>query len=197
MDLNPRNLSPAMLNIVRYTTLGIIIPLIISDYFLWYEFQMSSSYLTVRLQAIGGDTVAFLCKLLSGPLTYGAGAFIITMVLVPNTRKQLVYHILLLMSIISIDFLLKIVYGRIRPFLINPDIKTYSCPCDYGMPSGHSGNAVVIYYIINQYLAAYYEAKVVKTESDQKWRLAITFLCIFIGLVIPLNRIYLGVHSWN
>ena len=149
MDLSPQNLNPQTLKAFRYTALGVLIPLVISDYFLWYSYMQSSSFLTVQMQQLGGDFVALICYILSGPLTYGSGALIFCFILIPHSHKQLTYHVFLLMSIMSIDFLLKIMYGRIRPFLINPDIKNYSCPCDYGMPSGHSGNAVVIYYIIN------------------------------------------------
>jgi len=149
------------------------------------------------LQSIGGDFGAFICNILSGPLTYGGGVFILCISLIPTTYKKVTYHVLLFMSIISIDFILKIMYGRIRPFLINPDIKISECPCDYGMPSGHSGNAVVIYYIINQFAAAHFDKKVNKTEKDQFLRYLTTSLCVSLGLIIPLTRIYLGVHSWN
>lgn len=66
-----------------------------------------------------------------------------------------------------------------RPYLLADDFNVYQMSTGFGMPSGHSANAFVMFFIIGLFL---------------KSRLAWPLLLTLIGLA-GLSRAYLGVHS--
>ena len=60
--------------------------------------------------------------------------------------RGLVILIYIGLSVGLVPFL-KMVFKQERPYMIDEEIKTFDCECDYGYPSGHSFTAVSIAFI--------------------------------------------------
>ena len=71
------------------------------------------------------------------------------------------------------------------------------CPCDFGMPSGHTGNSLTSYYLINRYFSSLITHSKLAPITKQYLRLIVFVACLSIFFCIALSRIVLGVHSWN
>jgi len=78
----------------------------------------------------------------------------------------------------SINSILKLVFHSPRPYWVSPQVKPYSHETSFGIPSGHSQNAAVVWGAI----AAW-------AQKTWMW-----LLSIFVIIMIGLSRIYLGVH---
>jgi membrane-associated phospholipid phosphatase len=82
------------------------------------------------------------------------------------------------MTAVSLNGVLKLIFQTPRPFWINPDIYPHALETSFGLPSGHSMNAVGLW----GRLAA---------AVNAKW-LRMVFI-VLIGLIAA-SRLYLGVH---
>ncbi|GAP15228.1 PAP2 superfamily [Longilinea arvoryzae] len=78
----------------------------------------------------------------------------------------------------GLNNVLKLVFHAPRPYWINPEVKAISVESSFGLPSGHAQNAVALW----GRLAA---------ALRRKW---MTWLAVFLILMIGLSRLYLGVH---
>lgn len=85
---------------------------------------------------------------------------------------------LILMFSESVNGILKVFFHSPRPYWVDPRVKAYAAESTFGLPSGHSQNAVSIYGVI----AASLRRKWV-------WIAALGFI-----LLIGISRLYLGVH---
>ena len=147
----PKAVKERRIGITHLLLLFTLVACLIGDAFFHRKIMKWSARLTVFLQSIGGYIGAEICIILSGPFTYLPAAYVFLCILISNSFKQLVYHSLLYSSVISIDLALKIIYGRGRPFLFDSEIENYHCACDYGMPSGHTGTSICVYYLLSAY----------------------------------------------
>lgn len=78
----------------------------------------------------------------------------------------------------GINSILKLAFHSPRPYWVSKQVKPYSHETSFGIPSGHSQNAAVVWGAI-----------AVWVHKTWLWILA-----IFLILMIGLSRIYLGVH---
>lgn len=86
--------------------------------------------------------------------------------------------------------ILKALYHEARPFWYAQNIKQlqWTCPREYGNPSGHSWSVAILYEsLLTDFF--YCQSKISVTL---KW---IFLLAIFI--LVPFSRMYLGAHSGN
>jgi membrane-associated phospholipid phosphatase len=78
----------------------------------------------------------------------------------------------------GINSILKMAFGWPRPYWVSDSVKALSTESSFGIPSGHSQNAVVLWGRLAFALR----------------RPMITFICIVLIFLISLSRLYLGVH---
>jgi len=85
---------------------------------------------------------------------------------------------LILLTSYSLNSMLKLAFGWPRPYWVSDQVKALSSETSYGLPSGHSQNALVLWGRLG---AAF-------------TRPAIRILCVILILFISLSRVYLAVH---
>jgi len=123
-------------------------------------------------------------------------------VALPKKNIRLTIRLLLLLAIpFNLVNVLKAMYQRSRPWLEDLDIVIDMCPCDYGMPSGHSSYAMSSYLAVYIYFIETYSGNHQITLAYFKKKRAIkSFLgiaCSCCAVLICISRIALGAHSWN
>ena len=115
----------------------------------------------------------------------GAGitVFLINFNLFINKKKGL-YFIINIAFIVSLNFVLKLIFMRQRPTVEHLVLENW-----YSFPSGHSMNSVALYGLLIYYM---YHSKRNKTL-----RIIGIILSIFIIFLVPISRVYLGVHYFS
>ena len=99
-------------------------------------------------------------------------------------RKKGIYFNISVIAVILINLILKNIFMRARPLDINIITET-----GYGFPSGHAMNAIGTYGLICYYL---YHADIKKF-----WRITGITSAVVLMVIIPLSRVYLGVHYFT
>lgn len=114
------------------------------------------------------------------------GAFITFAILFFNDRKLSLVFVLTFICASVINYILKIIIARSRPFELYPDIVNYGNEDGYSMPSGHSMSAglfVTFLFYLN-----------IKSHSNKLTKtLCGIFLVLILGTIM-LSRLVLGVH---
>lgn len=85
---------------------------------------------------------------------------------------------MILMLSESLNGILKILFHSPRPYWVDSRVKAYAGESTFGLPSGHSQNAVSVYGLI-------------ATSRQRKW---IWIAALILILLIGISRMYLGVH---
>lgn len=78
----------------------------------------------------------------------------------------------------GLNSVFKLVFHAPRPYWINPEVKAISVESSFGLPSGHAQNAVALWGRL-------------AIALRRKW---MTWLAVFLILMIGISRLYLGVH---
>ena len=99
-------------------------------------------------------------------------------------RKKGLYFSLSIIIVILLNLILKNIFMRSRPLDINIITET-----GYGFPSGHAMNAIGTYGLLCYFL---YNANIKKV-----WKNIGMTLSIVMMVIIPLSRVYLGVHYFT
>ena len=85
---------------------------------------------------------------------------------------------------------IKLFYGDPRPFWINNILFQGECETSYGNPSGHSLNS--FYFFLS---FCYYINKMKNIKNNNKMKIIIYLIAIFISGLIAFSRLVLGVNS--
>lgn len=124
------------------------------------------------------------------PLMHGAsflGVELFYMALVPIvfwgfSRKAGIHLLVLVIATAYSNSLLKWVFSRPRPYWVSSDVTGFDVENSFGIPSGHSQNAVVVWFFLAGLLSA-------------QGRRALWYsLAAFVVFLISFSRMVLGVH---
>ena len=153
-------------------------PLFIKGINFIYDYQHSMPYSWIHV-------VQNFFSLLCNPL--GVGAVLIIYYIVVNRKLLLMVHISYFIFATYIIALLKQAFQQSRPIWYDARISNWEwfCPKDFGNPSGHSFAVILLYEPIISDSIGYWKYK--------PWMYVLTVLFI----MIPISRMYLGVHSLN
>lgn len=124
---------------------------------------------------------SFMCK------EMGVGIVFIMYYILVNRKLMLLVHISYFFMGIYFIAILKQIFQQSRPIWYSDQIEDWEwfCPKDFGNPSGHSFGTVMLYEpIVSDQLGF--------GSFNQGW----VFLAV-ISVMIPVSRMYLGVHSAN
>ena len=116
---------------------------------------------------------------------------LVVYVLFNKDITYMLYTITLYLIPYTIVFVLKALYYKGRPFVI--DQRVEGCSCDPGMPSGHAIMSMIGYYIVYRFVTDTYW---LKSSFRYLYRTLLALLCIFMALAIILSRVVLGAHSY-
>jgi len=94
-----------------------------------------------------------------------------------DTRLGIRVGVIMLFSS-GLNFILKIPFRSPRPYWVSPEVKPLWAEIDFGIPSGHSQQAVTVWGFMAGYL-----------RKTWAWAIA-----IFLMLMIGLSRVFLGAH---
>jgi membrane-associated phospholipid phosphatase len=78
----------------------------------------------------------------------------------------------------GLNAILKLAFHTPRPYWINTEVKAYSTETSFGLPSGHSQNAVAMWGRLG-------------VAVKRKW---VTWVMVLVVFLIGISRLYLGVH---
>ncbi len=78
----------------------------------------------------------------------------------------------------GVNTIFKLVFHAPRPYWVNPEVKAVSAESSFGLPSGHSQNAVALWGRL-------------AVSLRRKW---VTYTAAAIIFLIGISRLYLGVH---
>ncbi len=79
---------------------------------------------------------------------------------------------------VSTNSYIKLLFHTPRPYWVDSRVKAFSSETSFGLPSGHSQNAVSLWGTL-------------ALEFKKRW---LTIVCVCLIILIGLSRIYLGVH---
>ena len=115
----------------------------------------------------------------------GAGitVLLINFNLLINKKKGL-YFILNIGIVMALNFILKLIFMRQRPTVEHLVLENW-----YSFPSGHSMNSVALYGLLIYYM---YHSK-----RNKALRVIGTILSILVIILVPISRVYLGVHFFS
>lgn len=176
---------------------------VVSDFFFHKTYFSSSCKLTVAIQK-----AAFLepiSTFFSTVMAYWTVAYLLFVLPIsPFGYVKTTHYLVIFFAQLWCLSWMKPAYGRSRPVLQCPDVKVWSCACDYGMPSGHSSIGAMNGYIMGDFILTHlkmiYSQKTEGTLSPQqveskfRW---VRILSWVLGACVALSRIAYGVHSWN
>ena len=177
---------------VNLLLLSLIFLIIMIEYI--YKNSLFSYSLTYEqnLQNYFSDTSMAFFKIISflgNGVLIGIGLFFIICFF------PLVKSIMLCIGVIFMVYLhdvIKLFYGDPRPFWINNILFQGECETSYGNPSGHSLNS--FYFFLS---FCYYINKMKNIKNNNKMKIIIYLIAIFISGLIAFSRLALGVHSLN
>jgi len=101
--------------------------------------------------------------------------------------KRFIFYLLLSLCVqlITVNYILKPIFHRPRPFIISNiwaghalplQISTNSCPTDFSFPSGHTTTAFAAAFVLSAF------------DKKRRW------FYYFVAILISYSRIYLGCH---
>lgn len=124
-------------------------------------------------------------SLLCNPL--GIGVIALVYYILVNRKLMLIVHLSYFLFATYIIALLKQAFQQSRPIWYDYHIQNWEwfCPKDFGNPSGHSFAVMMLYEPIISDSLGY---------GNKYW---VAFPLFIIGTMVPISRMYLGVHSLN
>lgn len=117
----------------------------------------------------------------------GIGAVMVVYYIVVNRKLLLIVHLSYFLLANYVLSLLKQSFQQSRPIWVNDQIEKWEwfCPKDFGNPSGHSFAVVMLYEPIVSDCIGY--------GKHRFWTIFLFVVCV----MVPISRMYLGVHSAN
>lgn len=112
------------------------------------------------------------------------GTVLLIILILCINRKKGLYFLINIAVILVLNFILKNIFMRDRPIDINIITET-----GYSFPSGHTMTSVASYGLILYYLFNSSINKILKKF--------LIFISIFMMCIIPISRVYLGVHFFS
>ncbi len=112
------------------------------------------------------------------------GTIVLIGIVVCANRRRGLYFLFNILIISIINFVLKNIFMRERPIGINIIDET-----GYSFPSGHAMTAIAAYGLILYYLY--------RSKMNKKLRHILIVLTMVMIVVIPISRVYLGVHFFS
>ena len=109
---------------------------------------------------------------------------ILIIIMLGIDRKKGIYFLINILVIITLNFILKNIFMRSRPIDINIITET-----GYSFPSGHTMTAVAAYGLIIYYLY--------RSNLKKYFRNILVILSLLLAVIIPISRVYLGVHYFS
>lgn len=124
-------------------------------------------------------------SLLCNPM--GVGAVLVIYYIIVNRKLMLIVHLSFFLFTTYIIALLKQAFQQSRPIWYDDRIKNWEwfCPKDFGNPSGHSFAVILLYEPIISDAIGYWKYR--------PWG----YVLVLLVIMIPISRMYLGVHSLN
>ena len=222
----PQYPNKQLIMLVRTLFVVILTAFIILDLLYHRKFMRLSCGVSLYLQTNLGPIAAAIA------LTFSYGIIFIPIV-VPliqlfnprNFDETQTYAVQIFTSLILTN-ILKAWYGRGRPVIIEPGLEPLDCPCDYGMPSGHSSVSIILFHLAAHWMTGLMDlgykrttfqssdgvlevegtgksGRVNQNDLTQATSLKngfITFLrylCYLCAIAIGWSRIQLGAHAWS
>ncbi len=173
-------MSKKKIGVVIFCTL-ISILLVISYYFL--SLEVIDNFFYKIIIYFKSDLMTKILMLFTDLGSFIPTVILMAMMLIINRKKGL-YFCISVIAIILINLVLKNIFMRARPLDINIITET-----GYGFPSGHAMNAVGTYGLLCYFLS---HAKLKKL-----WKNIGIAISIILMIIIPLSRVYLGVHFFT
>ncbi len=99
-------------------------------------------------------------------------------------RRQAMELLFMIVTTAYVNCLFKWMFSRPRPYWISTQVQGFANETSYGIPSGHSQNALVVWMVLASILAARWPAR----------KRSIFAACAAVVVSISFARIYLGVH---
>lgn len=114
------------------------------------------------------------------------------LLILPNRNKLGVPLIITVICSTLINLLIKLIFQRARPigyFLADAPLG-FAMPTSYSFASGHAQTATVFYFVLTYLL--------IKNYINKDWlKLLLWGLTISICVLLPVSRVYLGVHFFS
>ncbi|EAR95506.2 PAP2 superfamily protein (macronuclear) [Tetrahymena thermophila SB210] len=189
------------LNLVFWVSVILCISYIIQDIFTRDDFFDKSNEVTLHVMQNTGSGYEWFNRKIS-TLSMILDALMIAYVfwITPRQIDGLYLLSITVLSLFQMTFL-KSLYQDPRPYFVNLDIKTDECGPEFGNPSGHGVNNLVMVYV-SHYIADNDCFKMLIKGENGKYKLhQRRFWVNLIGLVLCIligwARVCLGMHSLN
>ena len=131
-----------------------------------------------------------LLRILGKTGTYQAKIFIFIIILNLKDLYSASVYVYLMSLSVWLNGNLKLIYRDSRPYWLADTITPCSCVVNYGSPSTHALNAIVVYLIVWECLCTRRIRKLYPIYS-----LIILFLCLFLAIFNGLIQFFKNVHS--
>lgn len=144
-----------------------------------------STEFTIHLQQHNSELLIFLFNFFSNWLDIFPAIALLIFALTDKKYEALIYFCLM-QFIISFNSALKNVYHQARPYWVESEIKALSCNKEFGKPSGHAMQSLLMCLML----------PILLVRSQIKIRNIILYIIVIIwAFMTALSRIYLGMHS--
>lgn len=100
------------------------------------------------------------------------------------SRRSAVGLLVILAASAYINTVFKWIFSRPRPFWISEEVMELSVESTYGIPSGHSQNAIAVWFILAASMTLLFPAR----------KRLLFFVAGIVAFFISFSRIYLGMH---
>lgn len=119
-------------------------------------------------------------------------AFVLLAAFTPQRRMQLIVTLILVLFIFMLHLILKQIFGIGRPQVLGD---FYPQPITQSFPSGHSVDAVILFYFIPRFLGRFVSKRhLTPFLSPRSWKLLSSLVGIFL---VAFSRLFLGVHWFS
>ena len=175
--------------VARWVMIVLLVVFVIIDLRFNREMLYDSSIISMKIQKWNLDALWWF---VSYPCVFW---FVVVLVVFIVHNNYVVYMMFIFTSYlfqIVVVSILKAVYYRGRPFVVNTEVR--GCICDPGMPSGHVVVSVATYHLLYVILDDFYMRYSAKKTV---LRLATALGCIMMTGVIIFSRMAMGEHSYN
>lgn len=154
-------------------------PLFIMGINFIYDYQHKQPYNAFHV-------IQNLFSLLCSPI--GVGTVLVVYYIIVNRKLLLIVHLSYFLFATYIIALLKQSFQQSRPIWYDSRVSNWEwfCPKDFGNPSGHSFAVILLY-----------EPIISDSIGHRRLKPLWAFIIILLCVMIPLSRMYLGVHSAN
>ncbi|KAL4508121.1 hypothetical protein ABPG72_021494 [Tetrahymena utriculariae] len=189
------------LNLVFWICIILCISYIIQDIFTRDDFFDKSNEVTLHVMQNTGRGYEWFNRKIS-TLSIILDVIMIAYVfwITPRQIDGLYLLSITVLSLFQMTFL-KSLYKDPRPYFVNLDIKTDECGPEFGNPSGHGVNNLVMVYV-SHYIADNDCFKVLIKDENGKYKLHqrrfwVNLIGLILCILIGWARVCLGMHSIN